>query len=154
MSNISTLYDTLLSTLSTLLPSSSDYTRIPNASNLEDNIIQFLRQGYGLIYSGSTQEPSEFCNFAIDHNFAVVLTREVIKTESQTDQLDTVNKALLEDAYKLQNDFYNVDKLGIPDSITRLNLGSVSGITDVIIGKKYFKSIEVNFNILVTEVIS
>jgi hypothetical protein len=153
MSKISTVYDTLLATVGTLLPSGSGYTRIPNPNNLEDNMIQFMRKGYGLVYSGGNQAEGEICNFVIEHTFTVILTREVVKLDSQTDQLDAVNKALLEDAYKLQNDIYNVDEIGIPNDITQVLLGSIGSISDVIIGKKYFKSIEVNFDIQVTETI-
>ena len=148
MSKISTIFDTLLTTIAALYPSK---TRIPNPYIIDDNSNQFLRDGYGLRISPETPSDSEFCRFSRTRTFGIVLTKEVITTDSQTSQLDTASKALLEDVYTIQKDFMNYDQIGINDSIEKIDMLGTSAI-------EFYKgefidiiSIEVLFNIQVTD---
>ena len=104
MSNISTVYDTVLTTLGTLLPSK---TRIPNGYDITENNIHYFRDGYGLKLGSAAPLESEYCNFRLENEFTVVLTKEVYKTDSQTSQTDTAVKALREEVVTLQKDFLN-----------------------------------------------
>lgn len=125
MSKISTVYDTVLSTLSTLF---SSKTRIPNPYFIEDNASQFLANGYGLKILPEANADSEFCTFSRIRTFAVTFSREVIQTESETSQLDIAIKALVEDVYILQKYFINPNQLGIESSIEKIDIGGTTGI--------------------------
>lgn len=151
MSKISTVYDGILTRLSSLLPSGSSYTRIPNSYNLDKNPIHLLIQGYGLRYDGASPSAVEFHQFANYHDFTIILSREVMKTDTEITQLDTACKALLENATSLQKDFYNISELSLPDDIRQVNLGNISSIQDLDLNKKNFKYIEVTFSILIAE---
>jgi len=148
MSSISTAYDTILSTLVALFPTK---TRIRNAIIVTDNPVTFLRDGWGLRVDDQSLTPSEFCKFETIRVFTLVLTREIVRTDSQYTQIDEANKLLLEDVYTAQKDFYNIDRLGIPHDISRIELAGTSGVAEVTSGKNNFKSIEVYFNVHIRE---
>jgi hypothetical protein len=148
MSNISTIYDTLLSRMLAIFPAK---TRIPNAYDLPSNGNVFLRDSWGLKVSSSTSFEMEFNTYANDREFSVVLTKEVIKTDTQTDQIDTVSKSLLEDVNTLQKELINSYQLGIYSSIQLITLGSTTGITEVFATFEKFLTIEVSFNIKLSE---
>jgi hypothetical protein len=126
-------------------------TRIPNSYDLSSNGNVFLRDSWGLKVSSSTSFEMEFNTYANDREFSVVLTKEVIKTDTQTDQIDTVSKSLLEDVNTLQKELINSYQLGIYSSIQLITLGSTTGITEVFATLEKFLSIEVSFNIKLSE---
>ncbi len=151
MSKISTIYDQLISVvIPTLLP---DHTRVPNAYSLEDNIEGLLRQGWGLRVNSSspTEDGSDFKSFNNIRSFSIIVVREVVKTESEFDTLDTVSKNLLEDIYTLQKDLLNVDQIDIETSIEQISTGATSGIEFVLGDKFNFAFIEAEFEINIRE---
>lgn len=147
MSKITTVYDGIVTALGTLYPAK---TRIPNAIDLEDNIEGLVRNGYGLKIDGSNVVPHEFCNVSNEYNFVVVLTHEVIRTDSQHEQMDTAMKSLFEDAHTVEKDFYNVDKIGLSD-IEKIDLGGVGTPESFIIKRKKFLAVDVSFLIQIRE---
>lgn len=151
MSRFSTVYDRLIVVLDSLMSSTSGYYRIPNVDDLKDNQVGFLRKGYGLRYNGAAPEEGEFHTFVNNHNMSVVLSREVVKLDGQVEAFDTGVRNLLEDAYTVQKDFLNADQIGEETSIRLIKFESISGVKNVIAGKGNFKTIDVNFNVLISE---
>jgi hypothetical protein len=147
-SKISTIYDKLLVELAALYPSK---TRIPYAYSLGDNNARFLIDGYGLIIGSSNFEPYEFCNFMNIREVTVVLTKEVFRTDSDPVVIDSITKALLENVYDVQKLFYSYNELGIPNDIAKVDIGSVSGVEEVISGKQSFLSMTATFQFYILE---
>lgn len=148
MSKITTVYDTLLSSLATLF---SSKTRIFDAYSLTDNPEHILRDGYGLAYLGNEGLSGEFNSQVDSHTFEIPLTREVVHTEDQVDRFDTQAKGIIEDAYSVRFMLSEYDKLGIPTSIDQIVLGSTTGITRVNVGQSKFITLSISFTVQVTE---
>jgi hypothetical protein len=153
MSNISTVYDTLLTTVDGLFTGSNVKTRIPNPETLEDNPRHLLVNGWGLVYSGAVRVPSEFKNLVMQHTFTIVLTREVVKTDSRTSRLDTINKALLEDSHTIRKDLFDVDKFSLQTEVRLNDLGQSSLIDFVIGDKLLFRTVSIEILLDVPEVL-
>jgi len=148
MSKISTVYDTLLTTLATIF---SEKTRVNDPYTITDNPEHLIRDGYGLRKSDSFPAESEFCVFNDNHGFEVILTREIVRAESQDTPLDVEVKGLLEDAYELRERLDRYDELGISTDITQITLGGVSAVAPFITGKGKFISVVVAFTVQVTQ---
>lgn len=148
MSKVSTIYDTLLTTLATLL---SGKTRIPNTYAIEENPMQYLEDSWGLRIDPENPAASEFCRFSRLRTFTVILCREVFADEFDTTNNDTAVKALLEDVYTLQKDFMNPDQIGIESNIEKIDMGGTGPIVSLIGSNKNFIFIEVYFNIQITD---
>lgn len=148
MSKISTVYDTLLTILSTIFP---EKTRLFDAYIITDNPEHIMRDGYGIRKTSTDFSVSEFCRFSDSHGFEIVLTREIVHGEDQTGPIDTVVKALLEDAFEARERVYRPDELGIPTDVTQVDLGSVSSIDRVNVGNGRFVTVSIAFTVQVTE---
>lgn len=148
MSKITTVYDELLTVLSTIFP---EKTRIFHAYSLEDNPEHNLRDGYGLIKGSTDRVESEFKSFTDSHGFEVILTREVLRLESDVDPIDDVHRALIEDAFELRERIYRYDKLGLQTEIENTEILTVSGVSLFLANKSKFVSISIAFNILINE---
>lgn len=147
-SKISTVFDTISSTLATLFTSK---TRIPYPESLTDNAELFLRNGYGVRFDGSNPIGDEFCNYSIEYSFTVILTQEFFDNESNYTNDDTSKKAMLEDVYTVQKDFYNIDKIGLLANCEQIKLGAVSPIQSLE-DKRHIRFIEINLTFHVKEV--
>jgi len=132
MSKISTVYDTLLAELVALFP---DKTQIPNAYAIAENSEIFLRDGWGISVGASNRQPHEFKTLHRERVFTVLLSREVIRTESNADAWNAEVKALLEDINTLYVRIENVDQLDIPDEIEDM-LSSVESGVQFVLGEK------------------
>lgn len=148
MSKVSIIYDKIVEELALLYP---DKTRIPYAYSLADNNARFLINGYGLQFGSSTFEQFEYCDFMNNREVTVVLTREVFRTDSDAEVIDDISKGLLENVYEVQKLFYSYNELGIEPEIARVDIGSVSGIEEVVSGKQSFLSMSASFNFYILE---
>jgi len=74
-----------------------------------------------------------------------------IRDSTQTDQIDTTSKALLEDVNILHKELVNPSQLGIYNSIQLITPGNTTGITEVFTSLEKFLTIEVSFNIKISE---
>jgi len=148
MTKISNVYDDILTELGTVFPNK---LRIPNAYSLPDNPVQFLRDAYGLRVDPATPAQRDFCNFSRFRNFTVMLTREVITTEIQTDPIDTAVKAMLDDLYTLQKEFLGADQFGSSANIDIVNVGGFTGVEYFNFEKTNFITSEVAFSIQVSD---
>ena len=79
MSKISTVYDTILTSVAALFPSKK---RIPNAESLGDNLEVFLRNSWALKIDAQTPEDSEFHIMQTIRTFTIIFSKEIIKTDS------------------------------------------------------------------------
>lgn len=142
MSNITTVYNQTLSVLATIF---SEKTRIFDAYDLPSNPEHVLRDGYGIRIGSTSFGSSEVCSFRDDHGITIVLTREVIRTDSQTTPVDDQVKALLEDAFEVRERFYRYDKLGLTSALENVTLGGVSAVETFIGGSNKFFTVAVDF---------
>lgn len=148
MSNVTTIYNTILSELAKLY---KNKTRIPNAYSLVDNNKNFLTDGYGLVIGDASYEEFEFCNFVVNRTITIVLTKEMFRVDSATSETDDVSIKLLEDIYELQSLFYSYDELGIQENILKIDIGSVTGVESFFNDKQNFISMSASFQFFIKE---
>lgn len=147
MSKVTKAYEGIICQLQKLYPNKS---KIPNPYSLPDNIDKFLIDGFGIKIDNGDPVESEFCVFSIGQQVSIVLTRELVATDSDTKVHDDINLKLLEDVYKLRKMMSSPDRLDV-SSISIVNLGGNSGVTEVIAGKRKYLSIEVAFILEIEE---
>lgn len=148
MSKITEVYKGIVAQLTTLFPNK---TRIPYAYSLKDNIDRFLVNGWGIKVEGSGSSTFvEYCSFAMDRTFSIVISREYIATDSDTKIQDDVSLFLLEDTAAVQKLFVGPEKMGI-DEILIVDISGDDGVTEVLVGKRKFLSMELRFQIGINE---
>lgn len=151
MSKFSTVYDQLRTELATIFPNK---TEIPIPESLTQNDDNLLRDGYGLIVGPSTQGIIDtFKDTSTIHSFDIVLTRELIRLEHDTERKHTETKNLIEDLIGLRVSFLNFDQLTIEASIQKIDYNGMSEISFVNSDKFDIISASINFNIEITETI-
>lgn len=110
MSNISTIYDGLVTRLAALFP---NHHRLGNPYDLEVNPDLTLTQGWGLaVGGGANTERYVGCQASVERTFTVIITRRYIARENDADTKATTEKLLLEDLKTLVNDAesnYSID---------------------------------------------
>jgi len=148
MSNISDIYDKILSKMETLYP---NHTRIPRAESLPDNIDKLLTKGYGLKFNSMIRVEHEFQNIAFEFEFGAVFTREIISHDVDTDPKDTGYKEILEDIVTFGKNFYDVTLLGISDKIENIDIVSSTGVETVLTDNYRYWSSEVSFTVQIRE---
>lgn len=104
MSNISTGFDAMVTRVETVL--GTGYTRIPNPYNIEDNTELKLKKGYGLALRDAVNSKRQTnCKFSVNRTVEVILTRLYTGYEENAVDRASLEKLLLEDQYKIINDF-------------------------------------------------
>jgi hypothetical protein len=126
-------------------------TRIPYAYSLADNNAQFLRLGYGLTVGDATFSEFEFCNRVSERDFTVIFSREVPRTDSSFTETDSVVVSLLEDVNTAQGLFFSYQELGIDSNILKIDIGSTSGVQEVVAGNSKFLTMSASFLIQIKE---
>lgn len=102
MSKISTIYDALITRLTTLYPT---HKRLANPYTPSENNALLLTQGWGLAVGvGVNTEEFLGCKLSIDRQFTVVHTRKYIALEADAVTKADVEKALFEDQFLLFQD--------------------------------------------------
>ena len=148
MSKISTAYDAILSTLTTLFPNK---TKIPLAYELENNQEMFLRNGYGVVYLAESPLTGELNSIINAHNIGVVFVREVLRLDSDANEIDLVTKELLEDVFTLRDELFSKPTLE-SSAIDIIDLSTTNGIEFVVVGKNNFASLLTTFDVRVREI--
>lgn len=149
MTKITTVYDQILTTLATIFP---DKMRIFDAYSLLDNPSFNLRDSYGLVVQATqASDLSEICSLRDDHTFQLVLTREIIRQDSQITPVDIDVKLLLEDAFTARERLYRYDKIGLMSEIENVTLGQVSPVQRIRVDKGNFFTITVEFTVQIAE---
>ena len=101
MGKISTAYDAIITLVEATLP---NYQRLPNVYSLEENNQLYKEKGYalGLTEGGINTELLATCKRASwQQAFVLVLINQVTATDHNTALLSSIDKALIEDAYKI-----------------------------------------------------
>ena len=149
MSKISTIYDTLRSSIGALL---STKRELPNPYSLEDNPEPYLRDGWGLqIGDGSPGNLDMYREDAEQRSFTLVVTKKTHRFDTETQNLITDSKTVLEDIRTVKNDLLAYDQLGIGSSIQRIEFASASGINFVRADKFGLIYADMTFSIEYTE---
>ena len=111
MSNISTLYDGLISRLEAIYPS---HVRLSNPYAVEDNDDQDLLLGFGVqVIDAIDSKRNLSCKMSMAQNFIVVLTRVADHLENDRPSWADEEKELLEDRFLFINDTHDNTDMGI-----------------------------------------
>lgn len=107
MSEITTIYEGILTKLASLYPS---HRQLTNPYELTDNPDPELRQGYGLgAGSGSNTERYVTGKTSVVRSFNIILTRIAYAADLNVTGKDTAIKQLLEDHHLLINESRRAD---------------------------------------------
>ena len=146
---ISTIYDTIRTALASILTGKLE---IPNPYSLDDNPIQFLKDGYGVVIGSGTPGAIQiYCLDSEARTFTIILTKEVYRLEVDSANLITESKNLLEDIRKVKNDMLAYDQLTIDTTIQKIDYTGGSGINFVSAGKHNLIYADISFSIEYTE---
>lgn len=148
MSKITTAYNALLTAVGVLFPSK---TRIFDPYDLSNNPSHYLRDSWGVKKNGMEAGANEICNITEVHNYSIILVREIVRLEAETTLFDVAYLALEEDVVLLRQRLFSVDQILVGSSIRSIDLSTVSGVEINYFEKGIFISMEVNFNISITE---
>lgn len=149
MSNISIIYDKIREQIPLIL---SGKTEIPNPYSLEDNMSQFLENGWGVIVGdGSLGTIDVYCLDSEIRTFTVVLTKLVYNLDGTNANMVLSSKSILEDIRKVKDDMLANDQLGIPEVIQKIDFESASGIEFAKADKISIFSASISFGIEYTE---
>lgn len=125
MSNVTDVYDAILTELAVLFPLK---TKVFNPYAIDDNPEFVLRDGYGMAVGASTAPQNEFKSVWQERDFLITLTQQVVKSEEDSEKTDDSVKLLLEDLKTLQNEFCKSDQIGIESDIENIVIGTCSGV--------------------------
>lgn len=99
MTKVSDVYDKLETIINNTL---SDYAELPNPYTLEFNTSLFLKKGYGLAFGGGRNTNRSVCQLiSTARIFSILLVNLVTTTANNAVQREAIDKALLEDSFKI-----------------------------------------------------
>lgn len=147
-SAITTYYNAMVTRVGAVLTAGNGWARFPDAYSLEENPDAMMRQGWGLKLGAGV--PNQFISgiMAIDRTFTVVICREVMKTELDSDGAGAVDLQLLEDARALVADFET--NVTLNTGLGNCSFQGDSGIIPVQ-SDMLFRAIELSFTVKVIE---
>jgi hypothetical protein len=148
MSLVTEIYNQIVLKLEEEFPT---MTRIPYAYSLPDNNSNFLKNGFGLIIGSANFTEFEFCNRVSEREISVVFSKEVFRTDSDVVKIDDIVKELLENVNTVQGLFYSYEELGIEDKILKVDIGSVSGMEEVLANSSKFLTMTASFSFQIKE---
>ncbi|MEM5807968.1 MAG: hypothetical protein QW818_02445 [Candidatus Aenigmatarchaeota archaeon] len=145
---ITLVYDKLITEISALFPQKR---RLLDPYNLTQNPERILADGWGLRKGSVDLALREFNTITDAHNFTFILTSELVRSETQINLVDDVVKSLAEDLFLFRERIYRYDELGITQDVTQIDMGSASGIEEIISGNGRFLTLSVEFTVHITE---
>jgi len=148
MSLVTDIYNQIVLKLENTFPT---MTRIPYSYSLPDNNSNFLKNGFGLIIGTANFTEFEFCNRVSEREISVVFSKEVFRTDSDVVKIDDIVKELLENVNTVQGLFYSYEELGIEDKILKVDIGSVSGMEEVLANSSKFLTMTASFSFQIRE---
>lgn len=150
MSTFSDFYDALRVKIPTITNFSTK-TEIPFPYELESNIEGLVRNGWGVTIGASAVDTSgEFNRTTNIQSFGVVLSREVLTTDSQINPIINQVKLLQDDNTALRQALDGTNVLLDSD---RLVYETTTEIEPTTVGKKNFISITVFFTARITDIL-
>jgi hypothetical protein len=143
MSEITTIFDTLVTRTQALLPS---HVRLSNPYTLEQNNEQKLRQGWGLaVLGGVNTERSVSCISSVARSVEIKITRKVYALEQDQSKKADADKALLEDLQLIVDDLEKNYTLTTGKFIAKYI--SDSGIVPIFVEKDNFLSLVISVTV-------
>jgi hypothetical protein len=122
MSTISTIYDTIQTTVATLFPLKLE---LSDPLNIENNDDKTLANGYGIQLGSAVNSNRQLCNtYSVQRDFIVTITMLNAATHKSITIFDASNKTLLEDLHLL------IQTLAKENSAIRNVNGIVDWISD------------------------
>lgn len=148
MSNISTVYDAIVTKVNTLFPNKG---RLHNPYEFSDNPEIIMKDSWGLKVLSASREEIEYCNLSIIRDFSFVLVKQFATVGSKEDAFDAVSKNLLEDQQIFLNNFFSPTELGISSIIDKIEFDTIGGIEFVQTEQKKYLFCEIAFKIIISE---
>ncbi len=148
MSLVTDIYNQIVLKLEETFPT---MTRIPYPYSLPDNNSNFLKNGFGLIIGTANFTEFEFCNRVSEREISVVFSKEVFRTDSDVVKIDDIVKELLENVNTVQGLFYSYEELGIEDKILKVDIGSVTGMEEILANSSKFLTMTASFSFQIKE---
>jgi len=135
MSLETTVYDGILSKLSTILPS---HKVIPFPYDLESNSETVLRLGYGLVVGpGINPKRTVSCLRDQERTYVISITRQTFA--SSFTAKDDAARNLLEDKVLIQTEAENASNFGLGNTIATFRYEGDNGIEQLREGSKFLK---------------
>lgn len=94
----------------TLFP---DKSELVNPYDVEDNSLPFLRDGYGIGLGLSEETNDATVYTVVDHEILIVLTKEILKTDSNPDPVFNTIRDLKQESLDLRKDLLCANITGI-----------------------------------------
>jgi hypothetical protein len=132
----------------------SDKTEIPNPYSLADNDSRMLQDGWGVSVGASSPSIPEFKSFYEEWTITVHLTECLFSLAHDPEKVHEATKRLMDDAVNLKKNILNNNQIGIQAKIARINLSGTSGAEFVRGDKFNILTVNVNFLVTITELIS
>jgi len=149
MSNVSTVYDTLITIVDGLF---SDKKRLPNPYNILENDSFRKKLGWGLKMGPSTIGTIDLFNKHVEsREFSIVFTKLAQKLKNAKDGFDDPAKGLIEDNNTLMVRLLNNDQIGIPSAIGIIEFVGNSGMELLEDDKSNYISTETTFKVDIME---
>ena len=143
MSNVSTIFDNFLALLQTEFASK---TQLANPFSVQNNNDNILKEGYGLRYGPASLPDFDLTSFqGYSREIVVILTKQVFKTDNDTDNFSTAQKAMVEDQNTLINSL--AKNRTFDSSTVSVEFTGDSGIEFIFNGKFNFLYLETSFEI-------
>lgn len=143
MSNVTDLYDKIGTILSSQL---SSKTFIPNPFDIAGNSDNLLRDGYGYYIGAASLPDFDLPGFqGYSREFVIILTRDLYRTDNETDLLGSRQKSMFEDQNTIINSLANDRTLD--NDIVRLEFTGDGGIESVFSGKFNFLQLISTFEV-------
>ncbi len=143
---VSSVYDALVTRITTLLPSASGYRRLEDPYEISKNSDTTLQQGWGVLIGPGTEGPGELGNkLAVSRDFAVLVSRSLKSLAQNPTTKATAEKLLMEDMVTVAGDIHK--KFTLESSQRVANYTGDSGIQYVSVSQKNFIWIRIDFMI-------
>lgn len=150
MSNFTTVYDQIITTLETLF---SDKKELPNPDNLLDNPDPELADGFGVIIGPALHADFDYTEFYENRDITIIFTESVVRLEGDEVNFKTIKKNIIEDTVTLKKDFLANDQISVASSIQQIDLVTSTGV-DIIPGKEKILTASVTFTFGISETIN
>lgn len=143
MSKIEDIYDKLNAVVAATLPS---YTRFPNPYAIDANTFLHLRQGFAVsVGPGADTERYLGCLITWQRDFTVTLVRQVMATQNDLPNRESLEKEILDDHDLLRKAIYNNSNLD--QNAIKTTLVSDSGLQFLDGDRLKFLAIEMTINV-------
>ena len=150
-SKISTVYSAIIDKMEDLYPAKS---RLFNPYNIAENPEICRKDAWGIKVEDANREEVEFCSISLNRQFTAIFVRQFVTLAGKEDGFDAITASLLEDQQTFAEAFFATDQIGQVGNIERIEIGSISGVQEVVSDEKKYLFSEVTFNILISEAIS